>query len=52
VSWDQLRGIIADARAQVAYEAAAYPVACPNDGEPLLVGPDGRKFCPFDGYRP
>lgn len=28
------------------------PVACPNDGEPLRQGPDGRPYCPFDGWRP
>lgn len=28
------------------------PVACPNDGEPLRQGPDGRSYCPFDGWRP
>jgi len=26
--------------------------ACPNDGEPLVTGPDGRPFCPYDGWRP
>ncbi len=25
---------------------------CPNDGETLQQGPDGRLFCPFDGWRP
>lgn len=51
-SWYSLLSIREDARAEVAYEAAAYPVACPNDGEPLIVGPDGQKFCPYDGWRP
>ena len=27
------------------------PVACPEDGEPLSIGPDGEKYCPFCGYR-
>ena len=26
-------------------------VACPNDGEPLREGPNGVKFCPFDGWQ-
>ncbi len=30
----------------------ANPRACPNDGEPMLVGPAGQLYCPFDGWRP
>jgi len=52
MSWEQLRDIYREA-ADLATEAAASPpVACPNDGEPLRTGPDGRLFCPFDGWRP
>lgn len=25
--------------------------ACPNDGEPLLIGPDGVRYCRYDGFR-
>lgn len=25
--------------------------ACPNDGEPLTLGPDGVRFCRYDGWR-
>lgn len=25
--------------------------SCPNDGEPLIVGPDGVRFCRYDGFR-
>jgi hypothetical protein len=39
-----------EARRQQDYDAD--PAACPNDGTILDVGPDGRKFCPFDGWRP
>jgi hypothetical protein len=28
------------------------PIECPNDGEPLLVGPDGKLYCRYDGWRP
>jgi hypothetical protein len=28
-----------------------HPVACPNDGTPLRVGPDDSIYCPFDGWR-
>jgi hypothetical protein len=52
MSWEQLRSILDEQKAQAAWEAGNYPVACPNDGEPLLTGPDGHKFCQFDGYRP
>ena len=24
--------------------------SCPNDGEPLIIGPDGIRFCRFDGW--
>jgi len=27
------------------------PLACPNDGEPLVSGSDGSLFCRFDGWR-
>jgi len=30
--------------------APARPLACPNDGEPLSVGGDGRLRCAFDGW--
>jgi hypothetical protein len=33
-------------------ERSADPVACPNDGEPLLAGPHGGLYCPYDGWRP
>lgn len=33
-------------------ERSGPPAACPNDGEPLLAGPDGGLYCPFDGWRP
>jgi hypothetical protein len=50
--WDTLRSIIDEAREFRRWEAQNYPISCPNDGEPLITGPDGHKFCPFDGYRP
>ncbi|MCI0687229.1 MAG: hypothetical protein L0Y54_08340 [Sporichthyaceae bacterium] len=48
----QLLAILDDARQSWQAERAAPPVACPNDGEPLRTGPDGRLYCPFDGWRP
>ena len=44
--WEQLAALMAE-RAPTVPE-----VACPNDGEPYTVGPDGRLFCRFDGHRP
>ena len=32
--------------------ALATLVECPRCGDPLRVGPDGRLFCLFDGWRP
>lgn len=52
MSWQQLISIHAEAVAEAAAEAARPPVACPNDGEPLVTGPDGQPFCRFDGWRP
>lgn len=52
MSWNQLHSILAEQRAQAAYELQRGPIDCPNDGEPLQTGPDGHLFCPFDGWRP
>ena len=51
-SWYGLQEIVAEWRADVAAEVARGFVACPNDGEPLKTGPDGRLYCPWDGWRP
>ena len=29
-----------------------HPIECPNDGEPLQIGPDGALYCRYDGWRP
>lgn len=52
MSYEQLADIIAEAIEVHRAEKAAQPEACPNDGEPLLIGSDGGLFCPFDGWRP
>lgn len=51
-SWWGLVNILTEYRQSAAAEAARGPVACPNDGEPLVTGPDGRPFCRFDGWTP
>ncbi len=49
--WYGLVAFYRDAAAQDRQWKATRPLACPNDGEPLQVGPDGVRFCHFDGYR-
>lgn len=51
-SWYQLLDILREAEDIARAEASRPPAACPNDGEPLAAGPDGRLFCVFDGWRP
>jgi hypothetical protein len=50
MSWWQLSST-SELNAQYAQEDAEA-IACPNDGEPLLTGPDGFLYCKFDGWRP
>lgn len=52
MSWEQLTDIIREAAIEEREESLLPPEACPNDGEPLQTGPDGRLFCPYDGWRP
>lgn len=51
MSWEQLRDIASEAAAERDTRRNTPPQACPNDGEPLVEGPDGTLFCRFDGYR-
>ena len=48
--WYGLLSISDNVRQNSADEARRQPEACPNDGEPLSVGPDGRLFCVYDGW--
>lgn len=50
MSWTQWMEIIFEAREEVAATQNERPVACPNDGEPLVSAPNGALFCPFDGW--
>lgn len=52
MSWEQLLDIYSEAVEHERDERSRPPQACPNDGEPLIEGPDGQLFCPFDGWRP
>lgn len=51
--WDLLSILRSNAQTQAYYDQQA-PVACPNDGTPLQLGPPSQPgvwFCPFDGWR-
>jgi hypothetical protein len=52
VSWEQYADILRLSREEARENAQAVPSACPNDGEPLQMGPDGFLFCISDGWRP
>lgn len=49
-SWYGLLAILQDAAQQVQWERTRRPVACPNDGEPLELGPNGVLHCRWDGW--
>lgn len=51
MSWDQFLGILREAKDIAEREASRPPVACPNDGEPLLDVGNGVLFCRFDGWQ-
>lgn len=52
MSWEQLLSIAKEAAEYAREDRDNPPVACPNDGEPLVEGPDGRLFCRWDGWKP
>lgn len=52
MSWQQLLSVYEQQRQAVRDEPALRQQACPNDGEPYRVGPQGQLYCPFDGYEP
>jgi len=51
MSWQQLIDIQKEAAALKRQEEQQGPQACPDDGEPWTIGPDGEKFCRFCGRR-
>ena len=51
MAWEDLSAILDDARAELDFDRSSDPVACPNDGEPLLTDRHGL-YCPYDGWRP
>lgn len=54
VTGNDLLSTIRQQAAYVDYYRTQPPVACPNDGEPLIPGPPGQPgvlFCRFDGFQ-
>jgi len=51
-SWYQLLEVYANVALQREYERQRVPSACPNDGEPLIPGPEpDTLFCKYDGWQ-
>jgi hypothetical protein len=56
VSWWQLDNVLKERAEYAMYYRTLPPVACPNDGQPLLSPPNTPSgagielWCPFDGW--
>lgn len=53
MSWWQLDSVLKERAEYAVFYRELPPMACPNDGEPLLPGPSrdsGVLFCRFDGW--
>lgn len=50
MSWEQIEETLRANRDDRRAEAMQPPVACPIDGEPLDVRPDGSRSCPLGNY--
>lgn len=51
MSWQQLLDIGKENKAERQRQLTARPVACPDDGEPLSMGPGAALFCRYCGWR-
>lgn len=49
--WQSLISVIREAGDSARDESVRIPIACPNDGQPLEPGPNGERFCRFDGWQ-
>lgn len=49
--WWDLYNIAREAQQLREQYDAMPPQACPNDGEPLQTGPNGKLYCKFDGWK-
>lgn len=50
MAWEQLITMIEEGRKLDREQAVKVPVECPNDFTTLLEGPDGSRYCPWDGW--
>lgn len=51
--WDLYSTLVQQSE-YISYYKSIPPVACPNDGEPLRLGPPqrpGTLYCPSDGWQ-
>lgn len=54
MSWWALDTVLKDQAIEADYYRSIPPVACPNDGEPLRIGPprdSGILYCIYDGWQ-
>ena len=51
MSWEQLRDITQANAQEQAYWRSQPPLACPNDGTPLIPGAAGVLACTHDGWQ-
>ena len=51
MAWAELVAIAEDYRQSIRDDAGSRPVACPNDGTPLVAAPGGVLHCPWDGWQ-
>lgn len=54
MGWESLLAIQQERRAEQEKQRrdGTDDGTCPNDGVTLLEGPDGKPYCPYDGWRP
>lgn len=54
-SWWALDSVLKEQAEEADFYRSALPVACPNDGEPLVPGPSSdpsvQLYCPYDGWQ-
>ncbi len=50
MGWEQLLGIVGEARDIEREEAATPPEDCPICATTLTAGPDGGLYCPFTDH--
>lgn len=49
MGWEQLISIIEEGKEEMEREIVRREHVCPFDGTPLLTGPNGVRYCRFDG---